>query len=161
MDSGDGQTSSAYPTLASERGMLSLDQLLSGLSVLALGAFGWIALEFIGRPIRLFLDLRREIRRQMFFLANVAVPIEYSVDYLNELKRMEDAQKVLRDLGAQAMALGESESLASTVLKILGFDSFAAGSSLIGLSNSLPKYGVERAEHRKAVETALRLHKMQ
>ena len=51
-------------------------QFLSGLSDVLLGAMGWVALEFVGRPIRSFFDLRRETRRQMFFLANVS-PVNF------------------------------------------------------------------------------------
>ena len=42
------------------------------LTVATTGAFGWFALEFLGRPIRNFFDMRRSVRDQMLLLGNVA-----------------------------------------------------------------------------------------
>jgi hypothetical protein len=39
--------------------------LLNALGVIALGAMGWFTLEFVGRPVRGFFDLRRQVRTHM------------------------------------------------------------------------------------------------
>ena len=36
------------------------------------GALGWIVLEFLGKPIRAFFELRDQVRAQLLSLANAA-----------------------------------------------------------------------------------------
>ena len=67
-----------------------------------------------------------------------------------------EAQRILRDLGAQMLAFGESETAACIAIKPFGFDPSIAGHNLIGLSNTLGRYGSDRAALRKNVEGALR-----
>jgi hypothetical protein len=133
-------------------------------SVATIGAFGWFALELIGRPIRSFFDLRRSVRHQMLFLANVAAPqpretcvtSELIRQYDTDLKNAREAQRILRDLAAQMLAFAESERAACIVLRPFGFDPSSAGSGLIGLSNTLDRHGTDRASFRRNVERALR-----
>jgi hypothetical protein len=100
----------------------------------------------------------------MLFLANVPAPQpretcvtfgqiqRYDID----LKNVREAQRILRDLGAHMLAFGESETAACIVIKPFGFDPTIAGRNLIGLSNTLNRYGTDRAALRKNVEEALR-----
>ncbi len=132
--------------------------------VAAAGAFGWFALELLGRPIRKFFDLRRLVRYQMHFVANVAVPQPRETcvssaqiqQYDQDLKDVREAQRILRDLASQMLAFSQSETAACIAIRPLGFDPSAAGRSLISLSNTLDRYGADRADFRKNVETALR-----
>ena len=55
------------------------------------------------------------------------------------------------------LAFGESEPAACIVIKPLGFDPFIAGRNLIGLSNTLDRYGTDRAALRNNIVEALRL----
>ena len=134
------------------------------LTVTATGGFGWFAVQFLGRPIRNFFDLRRLVRHQMLFLANVPAPrpretcvtFEQIQRYDTDLKNVREAQRILRELGSHLLAFGESEPAACIVIKPLGFDPFIAGRNLIGLSNTLDRYGTDRAALRKNVEEALR-----
>jgi hypothetical protein len=134
------------------------------LTVAATGGFGWFALQFLGRPIRNFFDLRRSVRHQMLFLANVPAPqpretcvtFEQIQRYDIDLKNVREAQRILRDLGAHMLAFGESETAACIAIKPFGFDPTVAGRNLIGLSNTLDRYGADRAALRKNVEEALR-----
>ena len=134
------------------------------LTVAATGAFGWSALAFLGPPIRNFFDLRRLVRHRMSFLANVPAPqpretcvtSEQIKRYDKDLKNSREAQRILRDLGARMLAFGESETAACIAIKPFGFDPSIAGHNLIGLSNSLDRYGTDRAAFRKDVEAALR-----
>jgi hypothetical protein len=140
-----------------------MTQFLSGISVVLLGAIGWFALEFVGRPIRSFFDLRRETGRQMFFLANVA-PVEFVDDHIRaadpahqrSIAAVQNVEKTFRDLGTQLLAFGESEWPASRLVKLAGFDATAAGNALIGFSNNANVYGAEKAEFRRRVGQALR-----
>ena len=132
------------------------------LTVAATGAFGWFALEFLGRPIRKFFDMRRLVRQQMLFLANVPAPQpretcvtskqiqRYDID----LKNVREVQRVFRDLGSQMLAFGENETAACIAIKSFGFDPFIAGHNL--LSNTLDRCGTDRAAFCKKVEQALR-----
>ena len=133
-------------------------------SVATTGAFGWFALELVGRPIRNFFDLRRSVR-QMLFLANVAAPqpretcvtSEQIRQYDTDLKNARETQRILRDLASQMLAFAESERAACIAIRPFGFDPSSAGSGLIGLSNTLDRHGTDRASFRKNVERALRL----
>ena len=135
--------------------------------VAAAGAFGWFALELLGRPIRKFFELRRLVRHQMHFVANVAVPQPRDTcvssaqiqQYDQDLRDVREAQRVLRDLASQILAFSQSETAACVSIRPFGFDPSAAGRSLIGLSNTLDRYGADRADFRKNVETALRFSK--
>ena len=105
------------------------------LTVAATGAFGWFGLEFLGRPIRKFFDMRRLVRQQMLFLANVPAPRpretcvtskqiqRYDID----LKNVREVQRVFRDLGSQMLAFGENETAACIAIKSFGFDPSVAG----------------------------------
>jgi hypothetical protein len=134
------------------------------LTVAATGAFGWFALEFVGRPIRNFLDLRRLVRHQMLFLANVPAPqpretcvtSEQIQRYDVDVRNVREAQRILRDLGSQMLAFAETETAACIAVKPFGFDPSVAGRNLIGLSNTLDRYGTDRVALRKKVEEALR-----
>jgi hypothetical protein len=132
--------------------------------VAATGALGWLALELIGRPIRTFYDIRRQVLQQMPILANVSPPkpretvstFQEIQEYDAALKNMREGQRILRDLGTQILAFGESEFVARLVIAQLGFDPVAAGRGLIGLSNTFDRYGADRADFRNQIEKALR-----
>ena len=134
------------------------------LTIAATGAFVWFALEFVGPPIRNFFDLRRSVRDQMLLLGNVPAPqpretcvtSEQIRRYDIELKNVREAQRILRDLGSRLLAFGESETAARIAIKPFGFDPSTAGRNLTGLSNTLDRYGADRAVFRKNVEKALR-----
>ncbi len=134
------------------------------ISVAMIGAFGWFALELIGRPIRTFFDLRRSVRHQMLSLASVPTPqpretcvtSEQIRQYDRDLKNAREAQRILRDLAAQMLAFAENERAACIAIRPFGFDPSSAGSGLIGLSNTLDRHGPDRDRFHKKVERALR-----
>jgi hypothetical protein len=110
---------------------------------LILGVIGYILASFVGSPVRRLFDLSTEVRRQMHYRGNVTVPKREPllgtddgiVEFQQKQERLEQAQKVLRDLG----------------------DPERAGRGLIGLSNELPTYSVARAAFRRQIEEALRI----
>src|SRR5215510_490610 len=99
------------------------------ISVVAIGALGWFALELVGRPIRNLFDLRQSVRQQMLFLANVPAPqpretcvtSEQIRQYDRDLKNAREAQRILRDLASQMLAFAESERAACIAIKPFGF----------------------------------------
>src|SRR5262249_32701105 len=103
------------------------------------------------------------IRHEMLRLANVTAPDPswsgptYSEETLEKLLRpSRDAQAKLRSLGTRMIAFAETEWIAAKGVRRLGYDPLRAGQGLIGLSNSIGVYGMERAEHRASINKALR-----
>jgi hypothetical protein len=107
--------------------------LLGFLAIAATGAFGWFALEFVGRPVRSFFDLRLQVRQQMHFLANVWLPekkpvmtLEDQQEYDQELERVHEMRRTVRELGSNMLAFGESEWWANRFLNAVGYHAAAA-----------------------------------
>ena len=100
----------------------------------------------------------------MLFLANVALPKSREAvftsreiqEYDAALKAVRDAQRILRDLGSQMLAFGESEVAACKAIAPLGYDPIESGRGLIGRSNTYDRYGADRADFRSKIEKALR-----
>jgi hypothetical protein len=113
---------------------------------IGLAAITWIVLEFAARPVRSFFDLRREVRRRMLQFANVPVfkptPGNEGIDVSHMIPGAKEARDAFRDLGSQMRSFGETEHAATWVY---------------GLSNTIAKYGPERAAHRKDINAALRI----
>lgn len=86
----------------------------------ALGAFGWLALEFIGRPIRNFFDLRREANR-------VIALHGYDMFGAHSMGAKDDYQKI----GAQLVAFDAAEPLAGPAIRWLGYAPGLAGKALL------------------------------
>src|ERR1700745_1668821 len=95
------------------------------LMVAATGTFGWYAFALLGPPIRDLFDLRRLVRRQMLSLENVSVlqtretcvTSEQIRRYDTDLRNVREAQRILRELGGQMLAFGQSEIAACIVVK--------------------------------------------
>jgi len=132
--------------------------------VAAMGTLGWVVLECIGRPIRGFFDLRREVRQQLLLLTNVSPPKPRETastsreiqEYDEALKASREAQRILLDLWSRMLAFGESEVAARKVISPFGFDAVGAGRGLVALSNTYDRYGTDRADLRKLIEKSLR-----
>jgi len=122
-------------------------------------SIGWVVLEFVGRPLRKFFDLRGEIIRRLIEFANIrarwkeipdstgAVSGEREALSLSkaEIARLEEAQKMLRDLASQMRAFAENETSARLIAQMLGYNLKGASAGLIGLSNSFDTYGGSNA----------------
>jgi hypothetical protein len=135
------------------------------------GIIGWIASSFIAGPLRKFFDLRGEVIRRLTEFANVrarwkevrddseatASEVEVALSD-DEIARLEEAQRVLRDLASQMRAFAENEGLAMTLVRLLRYDAMKASAGLIGLSNEYDTYGGSRAFQRRTIETALRIN---
>src|ERR1700683_2958281 len=125
----------------------------------------WIATSFVGGPVRKCFDLRGEVVRRLTEFGNVgarwkgsrAPPNEIMDRSAKEIARVEDAQRVFRDLASQMRAFAENEFLAMKLVR-LWYDPRNASDGLIGFSTELDTYGESRASRRKPIETALRIN---
>jgi hypothetical protein len=145
-------------------GVMPMQWYVNLVTIAAAGVLGWIGLEFLGKPIRAFFDLRDQVRAQLLLLANVAPPkpretISTSLEiqqYDVALKAGREAQRILRDLGSQMLAFSESEIAACNGIATFGFDAVAAGRGLIALSNTYYRNMTDRADFSSKIEEALR-----
>lgn len=135
------------------------------ISIVAVGAVGWLALEMIGRPVRKFFDLRRSARDQFPLLADIPAPQPRETcvtsvqirQYDADLKNTREAQRVLRELASRMLAFAGSERAACIAIKPFGFDPAVAGNGMTALADILDRHCVDRTGFRRKVERALRL----
>ena len=95
----------------------------------------WLAILIVGQPVVRFFELRRDVREQLFYSANLPPPKEGEID-----ARFVEAHDALRRLGAKMSTFSET-TVAARIVHRFGYNSSAAGSGLIGLSNTLHTYG--------------------
>src|SRR6266446_7008455 len=146
------------------RGVMPMQWYINLVTIAGAGALGWIVLEFLGKPVRVFFDLRDEVRARLLLLANVDTPkpretISTSLEiqqYDVALKAGREAQRILRDLGSQMLAFSETEIAACNGISMFGFDAVATGRGLIALSNTYYRNRTDRADFSSKVEKALR-----
>jgi hypothetical protein len=133
----------------------------------AAATVGWLTLEFLGRPLRRFFDLRGETVELLTRVANVRAAFscfhdEFRTEPMSpalspaELEALANARKDIRVLASRFRAFALNETLASKVAVWLGYSPFAAGQALIGLSNTLDTYGKNRTDQKNAVNAALK-----
>lgn len=134
-------------------------------------AFAWIILEFVGRPLRKFFDLRGEVIRRLIEFANVRAhwkelpdsssAVSGNLEEMDlsavDIARLEEAQRTFRDLASQMQAFAQNETFARYFAELLRYKPLAAGAALIGLSNSYDTYGSAKALHRKQLYQALHI----
>jgi hypothetical protein len=139
----------------------------------ALGAtLGWTVSSFVGAPLRKFFDIRGEIIRRLTEFANVRARWKEVLDEsgafvgqleavgehsAEEIARLEEAQRVIRDLGSQMRAFAENETAAMWCVR-LRYDPARASAGLIGLSNTYHTYGQEKHSNVQTVNKALRIN---
>ena len=132
------------------------------IGVLALGALVWFVTYFVGRPIRDFYDLRREVIHKSLLYANVTAAVREfprgSVEQVEiseeEMKRLQEAQNAFRDLSARMRAFALNERLAVWVVK-QQYDPWEASEALLRVSNTLYKFGSDRANAQSELERVL------
>lgn len=136
------------------------------------GAFAWVLLEFVGRPLRNFFDLRAEIIQKLVEFGNVRArfkvarresegvyeAVQADSDVTDaELTRLEEAEKSFRNLAARMRAFSDNETFALWAIRLLRYDPKAASKALMALSNTYSVYGEARARSRQRLIEALRL----
>jgi hypothetical protein len=123
----------------------------TGLAIAALALIA--ALASVG-PLRRFLKLREEVRTRLQDLATVVAPAQAETKAV-----LDEAQHVFHELGTR-MA-GFARGIAKLSVRGMGYDASSASSGLIGFSNALPVYGIERLRWRAQVERALKIENAQ
>jgi len=88
--------------------------IINAVATIVLGGLGWIALEFIGRPVRSFFDLRR--RTKALMLDCIDMP-SVLFDYAGEGEKYNDDKEALKKLANEMIAFGQSETLAVLFVK--------------------------------------------
>jgi hypothetical protein len=131
---------------------------LNVLGALALGALGWVSLEFVGRPVRGFYDLRRKIKTQMLRFENLQPSLRDDgiAGETPTQAAFRKARTTLADLSDELISFGQSEWLAAYFVRRLGFDPVTAGRRLAVLAEELGTLHEDRAANYRAVDKALR-----
>jgi hypothetical protein len=140
---------------------------LQSLFGFAAAAIGWLTLEFLGRPLRRFFDLRGDTVELLTRIANVRAAYSHFHEELRiasmtpeltsgEIEALANAQKDIRTLASKFRAFALNETLASKAVVRLGYDPYSAAQGLIGLSNTIDTYGKDRNEQKKTVSEALK-----
>jgi hypothetical protein len=122
---------------------------------LAIAALALIAVLASAGRLRRFLRLREEVRTRLQDLATVVAPAQAETKAV-----LDEAQHVFHELGTRMSGFAR-RGIAKLSMRGMGFDPSAASSGLIGFSNALPVYGIERLRWRAQVERALKIHNAQ
>jgi hypothetical protein len=124
----------------------------TGLAIAALALLAFLASA--GR-LRRFLSLREEVRTRLQDLATVAAPAQAETKAV-----LDEAQHVFHELGTRMSGFAR-RGIAKLSIRGMGFDPSSASSGLIGFSNALPVYGIERLRWRAQIERALKIQNAQ
>jgi hypothetical protein len=130
------------------------------------GVAGWMISEFLAKPFRRGIDLVAEARTLSLIYANVQARARMAGNrndgYVSHLEipeeaetRLRKAEEVFREVGARMQAFAATDRAAAALLRGLGTDVSAAGTALIGLSNSIGVYGYPRHDAQSRVARAL------
>ena len=122
---------------------------------LAIAALALIAVLASAGRLRRFLTLREEVRTRLQDLATVVAPAQAETKAM-----LDEAQHVFHELGTRMSGFAR-RGIAKLSIRGMGFDPSSASSGLIGFSNALPVYGIERLRWRAQVERALKIHNAQ
>ena len=122
---------------------------------LAIAALALIAVLASAGRLRRFLALREEVRTRLQDLATVVAPAQAETKAM-----LDEAQHVFHELGTRMSGFAR-RGIAKLSIRGMGFDPSSASSGLIGFSNALPVYGIERLRWRAQVERALKIHNAQ
>jgi hypothetical protein len=125
-----------------------MDPVWTGLAIAALAVIAVMA--SIGR-VRRFLALREEVRTRLQDLAKVVAPAQAETKAV-----LDEARDVFHELGTR-MSRFARYGIARFSMRGMGFDPVSASGGLIGFSNALPTYGIERLRWRAQVERALKI----
>ena len=123
---------------------------------------GQLALALINRPIATVFSLRRHALERMLFFkrAGLPKPRELAVSsqdiraYNQAVINQREARRTFADLGAQLLALSESEPTLRLILTLFGLSIVRAGQELINLSEVYAMTKTDNTELRYEIERA-------
>lgn len=122
---------------------------------LAIAALALIAVLASAGRLRRFLKLRDEVQWRLQDLAAVLAPAQVETK-----AALDEAQHVFHELGMRMSGFAR-RGVATLAIRGMGYDPSSASSGLIGLSNALPVYGIERLRWRAQVARALKIQNAQ
>ncbi len=125
-----------------------MNPLWIGLAIVALALIAVFA--SVGR-VRRFLQLRNEVETRLEDLAKVVAPAEAGSKAV-----LDEAKAVFNELGTRMSGFARY-GVARLSMRGMGFDPASASRGLIGFSNALPTYGIERLRWRGQIERALKI----
>jgi hypothetical protein len=133
------------------------------ITIPAVALLGQVAVEFISRPIRKIFRLRREALQQMLSFESVSLPRprELAISsqeiraYDQAVRNAREAQRAFSDLGAQLLALAESEPTIRILMGLFGLNIVLAGHELINLSDVYATAKTDSDELRHEIAKAL------
>jgi hypothetical protein len=122
-----------------------------------------VAVELAGRPLQTVFRLRRTALERMLSFRNISLPIPRELaissrqirEYDQAVRNLRAAQRTFGDLGAQFLALGESEPTIRILVALFGLDMVRAGHELIHLSEVYATATPDSDQLRHAIERAL------
>jgi hypothetical protein len=132
---------------------------LGALMSLLLGAAGWIALEFFGRPVRRFFDLRQECKRQLLLLWDTPEAVSAGEVLYGANDPLQEPKRVLNELGARLISFDASEPFAAWFVRWMRFNARKAGGGLMILANELGTLSESRKKNVRFVEEALKFNR--
>jgi hypothetical protein len=132
------------------------------IAIPAAALMGQVAVELVGRPIRSVFRLRRKALERMVSFAKMSLPkpreLAISTQAIHEYdqatRNIREAQGKFRDLGAQLLAVGESEPTICILTNLLGLNIVLAGHELINLSEVYARATTDSDGIRHEIEEA-------
>jgi hypothetical protein len=140
--------------------------MLQVLGTFFVGALGWIAANFVHKPLIEFLSLRREIQEELILLSHVHLPLEETKEeqgdeaYNEQIQMFWEARKKIRQLGSKLSAYNTFLNTplltpTSCLLHVMRYEIDDAAKQLLRLSTAYDNE--DEAVTRYRVEVALRL----
>jgi hypothetical protein len=132
-------------------------------AILSVAFLGQIAVELVGRPLQIVFGLRRRALERTLSFRNISLPISRELaissrqirEYDHAVRNVRAAQRIFGDLGAQFLALSESEPTIRILVALFNLDMVRAGHELINLSAVYAMAKTDSDELRHAIERAL------
>src|SRR5579864_223955 len=125
---------------------------------------GQIAVELFGQPVQAILQLRQQVLERLLAFRDITLPkpreTAVSSQQIREhdwaVRNVRQAQLTFHDLGAQLVALSETERSICALMIFCGLDVALAGHELINLSQAYAAAKCDSEEARRAIEDAHR-----
>jgi hypothetical protein len=123
---------------------------------------GQITVELFGQPVQAILQLRQHVLERLLAFRDVALPKPRETAVSSQQIREHDlaarnvrqAQLTFHDLGAQLVALSETERTICALMTFCGLDVALAGHELIKLSQAYAVAKCDSEKARRAIEDA-------
>lgn len=123
---------------------------------------GQIAVELFGQPVQAILQLRQQVLERLLAFRDITLPKPRETAVSSQQIREHDwaarnvrqAQLTFHDLGAQLVALSETERTICAFLIFCGLDLALAGHELINLSQAYASAKCASEEAYRAIEDA-------